>query len=277
MDGGPGQLIASAPPAGPRGAGSGRPRRGHVGARADGHAQVGRGQRGGVVHPVAHHRHPVPAPCRSRMPRPAGRRIPAITSSMPTAAATARRRLVVAGEQDRPQPRRSSPATAAAADGLTVLPTASAPRSRPSQPTRTAVWPVRSHCAHWLASPAGSRPRGRAAAARGRRRPGGPPPRRVPPGPAAPGSLRQSGRPSGALSGAALAAAALLRSGADRGGDRVLRSALDRSRRSGAPPRVRCPARRPARSRPSGRWSRCPSYRTPPCRSARTTRVPDVP
>ena len=83
---------------------------GDVGAGAHGEAEVGLGERGGVVDAVADHRHHAALglqPLRRRRPcRPAApRRSP---SSMPTSAATARAtRCVVAGEQHRAQAERA--------------------------------------------------------------------------------------------------------------------------------------------------------------------------
>jgi hypothetical protein len=98
-----------------------------------------------------------PRACKSLMMAAlAAGRIPAITSSTPTAAATARAvsSLSPVSRTGR-RPRRRSPATAPGADGLTVSATASAPLTSPSQQTRTVVWPARSHCVHWLARSGG--------------------------------------------------------------------------------------------------------------------------
>ena len=112
-------------------------------------AEVGRGQRGGVVHAVADHRdHPAlglqPADDVDLAGRQhAGdhvrrRRCP------PRAPTVVRGRGVVAGEQHRAQAEVAQlRATASALVGFTVSATTSSPRAAPSQPTATTVRPVR--------------------------------------------------------------------------------------------------------------------------------------
>ena len=81
---------------------------------------------------------------------------PAITSSAPTWAATASATAwlsPVSSTVRRPSPR--SPATAAAAEDLTVSATATAPRAWPPQPASTTVRPARSHSAHCPARTSG--------------------------------------------------------------------------------------------------------------------------
>ena len=82
-----------------------------VGAGAHGEPEVGLGQRGGVVDPVADHRDDpalAPAAARPRRPCPAGS-TSAITSSVDADLGGDRRAAagVVAGEQDRAQPERA--------------------------------------------------------------------------------------------------------------------------------------------------------------------------
>jgi hypothetical protein len=81
---------------------------------------------------------------------------PAITSSAPVSAATARATAglsPVSSTVRRPSPR--SAATAAAAEALTVSATATAPWACPSQPASTTVRPCCSHRAHCPASSSG--------------------------------------------------------------------------------------------------------------------------
>ena len=83
---------------------------------------------------------------------PAGS-VPAMTSSMPASAATARAVASLSPvSRIGCSPSARSSATAAAAESLTVSATAIAPRAAPSQPTSTAVRPACSHRRHWPAS-----------------------------------------------------------------------------------------------------------------------------
>ena len=191
---------------------------------------------------------------------------PAITSSMPTSPATARRgALVVAGQQHRCSPSARSWPPPPPTVGLTVSATASTPRAWPSQPTPTAVWPSASAAAARPASSGARRRRASPRASQARpadddgvaRRP------RRTPSPAAANSrdVADVGRPAGASRRRGRGRA---RAGCDRGGDRVLGGGLDRA---GQPQQLGPRPRRggDVRRRSSGRWS--------PCRSCRARRV----
>ena len=76
---------------------------------------------------------------------------PAITSSVPASAGTAWAVAWLSPVSSTVRsPSRRSPATAAAADGLTVSATATAPRTWPSHPASTVVQPACSHAAALL-------------------------------------------------------------------------------------------------------------------------------
>ena len=83
--------------------------------------------------------------------------VPAMTWSMPTAAATARAVGSLSPvSRTGCSPRARSSAMAGAADGLTVSATAMAPRAAPSQPASTAVRPALLPSRHCPARPAGT-------------------------------------------------------------------------------------------------------------------------
>ena len=132
-----------------------------VGAGAHREAEVGLGERGGVVDAVADHRDD---PALGLQPRTTATLSAGSTSAITCVDADlARRPLaatrgVVAGEQDRAQPeRRAARPTASALVGLTVSATTSTPRTAPSQPTSTAVRPAASAAP---AAPTYARPAG---------------------------------------------------------------------------------------------------------------------
>ncbi len=198
----------------------------HVGAGAHGQAEVGLGQRGGVVDAVADHRdHPALGL------QPPDR--PSTFSAGSTSAITSVVDADLGRDRRAPRPRcRRSAApgcsprarsrrTASALVGLTASATTSTARARPSQPTATAVRPSAS------APRLGVRQRGgqfqRAVGqqlARGRPGPRARPPRPARPAPGDGGEVRRHRERAGA--GRAAAAG-------DGPGDRVLRGVLERA------------------------------------------------
>ena len=206
---------------------------GDVGAGAHGEAEVGLGERGGVVHAVADHGHDPalvleaaddvdlvgrqhlgdrPRRCRPRRPPPCAAR------------------GVVAGEQDGPQARgRAGRRTASAEVGLTVSATTSTARAAPSQPAsdgraRRPPRPGRAAAAsvgRQVERPVGEEPR------RGRRRRRGRRPRPATPRPCVAARSRRRAAGRRPARGAA---------GGDGPGDRVL-GGVPRARRRGAAPR----------------------------------------
>ena len=148
-----------------------------VGAGAHGQAQIGLGERGGVVDPVADHGHRaalvLQAPDRVQLAarvHPGDHVVDADLAGDRAGGA-----LVVAGQQHRVQAeRRAAGSPPPGAVGLTVSATVSRPRTCPSQATKTAVCPFCSARSARSASsgPAVSAHSAPASARRPTRRPG---------------------------------------------------------------------------------------------------------
>ena len=120
----------------------------HVGAGAHRHAEVGLGERGGVVDAVADHGDDAgPRACSRRMTSTlsGGEHLGDRPRRCPTWAATSRaaRSLSPVSSTGR-SPSSRSPAIASAEVGLTVSATTRTARAAPSQPTKTGVRPAAS-------------------------------------------------------------------------------------------------------------------------------------
>jgi hypothetical protein len=119
-----------------------RPRRPH------GHAQVGRGQRRGVVDPVAHHRHGAPRGARRATTAAfSSGRVSACTSPTPTDERhRQRRRPPVARGHCHPDAHRRQRRHRRGASGRTVSASATRPATAPSMATNTPSRPARGRC-----------------------------------------------------------------------------------------------------------------------------------